>query len=91
MSIHKWLNWPKRNASTLSPGDRVLAREISQPAVPVAGRMKHWPCSVRKTFFKSCSSGVTSWGNTGLRWSTICACMALRTESGTVVGPGTNK
>jgi hypothetical protein len=33
MSIHKWLNWPKREASTLSPG----VQAIGQRRFPAAG------------------------------------------------------
>jgi hypothetical protein len=40
LSLTNQLNWPKRADNTLSPGESVLANATSQPAVPVAGKMK---------------------------------------------------
>ena len=71
MSIQRWLNWPYRKASTLSPGERVLASADSQPPVPVAGKTMTWPCSVLKTFFRSRSSGPARSGKLEERWSSI--------------------
>ena len=43
MSIQRWLNMPKRAASTLSPGDRVFESDASQAPVPLAGKTNAWP------------------------------------------------
>src|SRR3954468_2703727 len=43
MSIQRWLNMPKRAASTLSPGERVLLSEASHAPVPLAGEDKGRP------------------------------------------------
>src|ERR1700751_4499131 len=91
MSIHRWLNWPKRAASTLSPGDRVLVSEASQAPVPEEGKMNTCPLAVLKTFLRSCSTLVESSGNFEERWSSIATIIARCTRSGTLVGPGTNR
>ena len=44
-SIQRWLNWPKRGASTLSPGESVLLSAASQAPVPLPENMKAWPFS----------------------------------------------
>ena len=62
MSIQRWLNMPKRAASTLSPGERVLLSEASQAPVPLAGKTKAWPEVVLKIFFRSSRTGAASDG-----------------------------
>ena len=52
-SIHKWLNWPNREAKTLSPGESVLQREASQAPVPDEGKINTCPSVLLKTLFKS--------------------------------------
>ena len=47
MSIHRWLNCPKREARTVSPGDRVLVNAASQQPVPEEGNTKGVPTLVR--------------------------------------------
>src|SRR2546422_7863136 len=47
-SIHRWLNWPYRGASTRSPGESVLTSAASHPPVPVAGKMNACPVVVLK-------------------------------------------
>src|SRR5579862_2524734 len=91
MSIHRWLNWPKREASSLSPGDRVLVNAASQPPVPEDGNMNTCPVFVLKTFFRSLRTLRESSGNLDDRWSSIATIMARCTRSGTFVGPGTNR
>ena len=39
MSIQRWLNMPKRAASTRSPGLSVFDSDASQAPVPLAGKM----------------------------------------------------
>src|SRR5215831_6992619 len=68
-SIQRWLNWPKRGASTLSPGDNVLVRAASQAPVPLPEKMKGWPVSVLKTFLSCWNNDNVSSGNLDDRWS----------------------
>jgi hypothetical protein len=63
MSIQRWLNMPKRAASTLSPGESVLVSDASQAPVPLAGNRNGWPDAVLKIFFRSSSTGAASPGN----------------------------
>ncbi len=91
ISIHKWLNWPKRAASTLSPGDKVLVSAASQQPVPEDGNTKGVPDWVRKTSRKPVMMVRVSWGKRGERWSSIDTIMARWMRSGTFVGPGTNR
>ena len=62
MSIQRWLNMPKREASTLSPGESVFDSEASQAPVPLDGKMNAWPEVVLKIFFRSSSTGAASAG-----------------------------
>ena len=55
----------------MSPGDKVFVKAISQPAVPVAGKIKGVPVFVKKTFFKSRKIGFTRLGKSGALWSSI--------------------
>src|SRR6516165_11141730 len=57
------LNWPKRGASTLVPGDSVLVRAVSQAPVPLPENMKGWPVSVLKTFLSCWNNDIVSSGN----------------------------
>ena len=91
MSIHRWLNWPKREASTRSPGESVLVSAASQPPVPVEGKITGVPASVLKIFFKSTSTARVRSGNLDERWSSIETTIARCTRSGTLVGPGTKR
>ena len=52
-SIQRWLNWPKRAAKSLSPGELVLVRADSQAPVPLDGKITTWPSLVLKIRFKS--------------------------------------
>ena len=91
MSIHKWLNWPKRAANTLSPGDKVLVSAASQQPVPDDGKMKGVPSFERKMSLSPAMMVCVRWGKFGERWSSIETIMARWMRSGTLVGPGTNK
>ena len=71
MSIHKWLNWPKREARTLSPGLSVLVTAASQQPVPDDGKTKGVPVVVRNSFFRPGAICSQSEGNLGERWSSI--------------------
>src|SRR6266550_8462197 len=90
-SIHRWLNWPKRGASSLSPGDSVLVRAASQAPVPLPENMKGWPVSDLKTFLSSWNNDIVKSGNLDDRWSSMATIMARITRSGTLVGPGTKR
>ena len=90
-SIQRWLNWPKRGASTLSRGDNVLVRAASQAPVPLPEKMKGWPVSVLKTFLSCWNNDNVSSGNLDDRWSSMATIMARITRSGTLVGPGTKR
>src|SRR5439155_22639286 len=83
MSIQRWLNWPKRAASILSPGERVLVSAASQAPVPEDGKMNTCPVVVLKMFFRSFNTLVESSGNFEERWSSIATIMARCTRSGT--------
>ena len=50
-SLHRWLNWPKREARTVSPGASVLVSADSQAPVPLDGKMTTCPSLVLKIFF----------------------------------------
>src|SRR6185437_11634915 len=91
MSIHRWLNCPKRAARTLSPGFRQLLRAASQQPVPEDGKMMGLAVVVLNTDFKPSRQARVSAGKVGERWSSIGTCIARRTRSGTLVGPGTNR
>jgi len=82
---------PNRAATTLSPGDSVLDSAASQAPVPLAGKMNGWPLTVLKIFFRSSKAGPASEGKSEDRWSSMARCMARRTRSGTLVGPGTKR
>ena len=58
MSIQRWLNMPKRDASTLSPGESVLVSAASQAPVPLAGKTKACPEVVLKIFLSSWRTGA---------------------------------
>ena len=51
----------------LQAGFAGLYKMLGLPVVPVAGKMKHCPFSVLKTFFRFSRSGVTSFGKLGER------------------------
>src|SRR5208337_1860720 len=91
MSIHKWLNWPKRDARTLSPAFRQLVNAASQQPVPEEGKMIGLPVAVLKIGFRPFRQARVSSGNIEERWSSIATIMARVTRSGTLVGPGTNR
>src|SRR5215210_1301407 len=82
---------PKRDARTLSPGDRVLESAASHAPVPLDGKMKAWPELVLKIFFRLSSTGAASAGKSDDLWSSMARCIARRTRSGTLVGPGTKR
>ena len=67
MSIHRWLNWPKRDASTLSPAFRQLVSAASQQPVPEEGKMKGVPVLVLNTGFKPERQALASSGKIGDR------------------------
>ena len=58
----RWLNWPKRAAKSLLPGELVLVRADSQAPVPLDGKITTWPSLVLKIRFKSSYSGKVSLG-----------------------------
>ena len=90
MSTHRWLNWPKREASTLSPGFRQLVSAASQQPVPERGN----DGGARRRLedgFQSVRQARVSSGKIGDRWSSIETFIARSTRSGTFVGPGTNR
>src|ERR1700738_4047829 len=91
MSAHRWLNCPKREVRTLSPGFRQLVRAASQQPVPDDGNKMGAPVVVLNTGFKALKQARVSSGKMGERWSSIATAMARRTRSGTLVGPGTNR
>ena len=91
MSIQSRLNWPKREASTLSPGDRVLVRADSQPPVPVDGKTIGVAVVVLNTGFSPSMTACVSSGTLGERWSSMETTIACCTRSGMLVGPGTKR
>ena len=62
MSIQRWLNWPKREDSTLSPRASVLHRADSQMPVPEDGNRKMVPSVEPNTFLVSSNRGFVSEG-----------------------------
>src|SRR5450432_1223257 len=91
MSTQRWLNWPKRDVRTLSPGFRQLVRAASQQPVPDDGKMMGLPDVVLNTGFSAVKQARVNSGKMGDRWSSIGTAIARKTRSGTLVGPGTNK
>src|SRR5258708_4105996 len=91
MSAQRWLNCPKREVKTLSPGFRQLVRTASQQPVPDEGKRMGLPEVVLNTGFRALRQARVSSGKIGERWSSIATAMARRTRSGTLVGPGTNR
>src|SRR5579872_1383897 len=91
MSTHRWLNCPKREASTLSPGLRVFVSAASQQPVPEEGNRMGVPLVVLKTGLSPLRQANVSRGKLGDRWSSIATVMARSTRSGTLVGPGTKR
>src|SRR5471032_421252 len=91
ISTQRWLNWPKRDANTLSPAFRQLVSAASQQPVPEEGKRIGLPVVVLNTGFKAFRQERVSSGKIGDRWSSIATCMARRTRSGTLVGPGTKR
>src|SRR5215218_10469355 len=82
---------PNRDAITLSPGESVLEREASHAPVPLDGKMNACPEVVLKIFFRLSRTGAARAGKSEERWSSMARCMARRTRSGTLVGPGTKR
>ena len=62
MSIQRWLNWPNRAESTLSPRASVLHSADSQMPVPLAGNRKIVPSLEPNTRLASWNSGFVSAG-----------------------------
>src|SRR3984893_4665537 len=91
MSTQRWLNWPKRAASTLSPGFRQFVSAASLQPVPDEGNRMGVPVVVLNTGFRPVRQARVSSGKMGERWSSIGTAMARRTRSGTLVGAGTNR
>src|ERR1700679_3863749 len=91
MSAQRWLTWPNREVSTLSPGFRQLVRAASQQPVPDDGKSIGLAETVLNMGFKAVRHARVNSGKMGERWSSIGTAMARRTRSGTLVGPGTNK
>src|SRR5712664_3566192 len=91
ISIHRWPNWPKRGASTRSPGESVLASAASHAPVPVVGKMNTWPAAQPKTRIRSGKRLRVSSGNFDERWSSIATIIERRIRSGMLVGPGTKR
>src|ERR1700733_10855407 len=91
MSAQRWLNCPKRDARTLSPGFRQLVSAASQQPVPDDGKRMGLAEVVLNTGFKASKQARVRSGVVRERWSTIATAMARRTRSGTLVGPGTNR
>jgi len=87
MSAQRWLNCPKREVSTLSPGFRQLVRAASQHPVPEDGKRMGVPEVVLNTGFRALRQARVSSGKLGERWSSIATAMARSTRSGTLVGP----
>jgi hypothetical protein len=67
MSIQRWLNIPKRAASTRSPGESVFVSEASQAPVPLDGKRNACPDVVLKIFLRSSSTEVESPGKSDER------------------------
>ena len=88
MSIHLWENMPWRQASTVSPGDRVFEIAASQPAVPVAGNRMTSPVRVLRMSFTPANSGLNILPKVAERWSIVGMLTAWRRRSGMLVGPG---
>src|ERR1700722_834604 len=91
MSAQRWLNCPKREVRTLSPGFRQLVSAASQQPVPEDGKRMGLPEVVLNMGFKAFKQARVNSGKMGERWSSIGTAMARSTRSGTLVGPGTNK
>ena len=72
---------------TRSPGERTLARALSQHPVAEDGKMKTCAGSPNTHFNPSNNPSVIS-PNSGPRWSMTDRFMARNTRSGTAVGPG---
>ena len=84
---HSVANWPLSNASTRSPGDRVLTSAASHAPVPDDGYMTTFPAVPNSVFSRSRISSVSA-ANSGPRWSMVGRSIALSTRSGTLDGPG---
>src|SRR5438874_11993538 len=91
MSTQRWLNWPKRAARILSPGERVLLSAASHAPVPEDGKMKTLPVAVLNTFLRSFRTLDEGSGNLHHRWSSIATIMARCTRPGPLLGPGTDR
>jgi hypothetical protein len=79
--------WPLSNASTRSPGERVLTRAASQAPVPDDGKATTGPV-VPKIGLRPSRTARASEASSGPRWSIVGAASARRIRSGTLVGPG---
>ena len=71
MSIQRCENMPLRAASTLSPGESVLVSAVSQPPVPVEGKMKTCARSDLSAQRTPSRQGFRISANTGERWSIV--------------------
>src|SRR6185437_4263558 len=87
MARQRLANWPVSKASTLSPGESVLASAASQAPVPEEGKTTTAPL-VRKIRLMPAMADLASSANSGPRWSMVGRSMARRIRSGTLVGPG---
>jgi hypothetical protein len=67
MSIHRWLNWPKRAANTLSPTLRQLVSAASQQPVPEEGKINGVPVLVLNIGFRPDRQAFASSGKIGER------------------------
>ena len=74
-------------ASTRSPGETTLAMALSNPPVPLAGKI-NMSFSVWKAQRRPASSSGRRALNSGPRWLIMGAAIARCTRSGTGVGPG---
>ena len=82
---------PEARGENLVAGDSVFDSAASHAPVPLEGKMKAWPELVLKIFFRFSSTGAARSGKSDDLWSSMALCMARRTRSGTLVGPGTKR
>src|SRR3569833_3237831 len=67
MSTHRWLNWPNRETSTLSPEHRQFVRAASQQPGPDDGKRMGVPVVVLKTGLRPFRTVRVSSGKIGDR------------------------
>src|SRR5260221_11267644 len=85
MSAHRWLNCPKREVKTLSPGFRQLVRAASQQPVPEGGKRMGLPEVVLNTGFKALRKARVSSGMIVARYLSCASTIAHNTLSGTLL------